>query len=135
VQRVVKRSHRLGRVVTPATATPEPSEEDRRHLHVKLNDPRGSVLDLITEYLQAAGKAPDWYWRLAGRLEGSDPENVDDLVNSAFEAGAFVAHEHPEDLKFEWVSEQECEKERKAEEKGQQGEDSRRERGSMSHYA
>jgi hypothetical protein len=121
--------------VSPSSTPAEPAEEDRRHLHVRLSDSRGSVLDLITEYLQAAGKAPDWYWRLAGRLEGSDPENVDDLVHSAFEAGAFVAHEHPEDLKFEWVSEAECERERKAEEKGQQREETRRERSSMIHYA
>jgi hypothetical protein len=109
--------------------------DDRRHLHVRLTDKRGAVQDLITEYLQVAGKAPDWYWRLAGRLEGNEPDNVDDLVNSAFEAGAFIAHEHPEELRFDWVSEEECEKERKAEERGQERDDSRKERSTMSHYA
>jgi hypothetical protein len=104
-------------------------------MHVRLTDDRGSVLDLITEYLQAAGKAPDWYWRLAGRLEGNEPDNIDDLVSSAFEAGAFIAHEHPEDLRFEWVSEEECERERRAEERGQQREESRKDRSTMSHYA
>lgn len=122
--------------VTPSTADPESSsEEERRHMHVRLTDARGSVLDLITEYLQAAGKAPDWYWRIAGKLEGSEPDNVDDLITSAFEAGAFIAHEHPEDLKFDWVSEDECEKERRAEERGKETEESRNSRGSMSHYA
>lgn len=103
-------------------------------MHVRLTDARGSVLDLITEYLQAAGKAPDWYWRLAGRLDGTEPDTIDDLVQSAFEAGAFTAHEHPEDLRFDWVSEEECERERKAEEKGHLSEDARKERTSMSHY-
>jgi hypothetical protein len=122
--------------VTTPSPPPEPAPEaDRRHLHVRLTDRRGSVLDLITEYLQAAGKAPDWYWRLAGRLEGTEPDNVDDLVNSAFEAGAFIAHEHPEDLRFDWVSEEECERERKAEERGQEREESRKDRSTMSHYA
>jgi hypothetical protein len=122
--------------VSPSTTTtPEKTEEDRRHMHVRLTDDRGSVLDLITEYLQAAGKAPDWYWRLAGRLEGNEPDNIDDLVSSAFEAGAFIAHEHPEDLRFEWVSEEECERERRAEERGQQREESRKDRSTMSHYA
>jgi hypothetical protein len=121
--------------VSTSTTEPESKETDHKHLHVRLTDHHGSVLDLITEYLQAAGKAPDWYWRLAGRLEGSDPDNVDDLVSSAFEAGAFIAHDHPEDLKFEWVSEEECERERKAEERGQSKDDARRDRSTMSHYA
>jgi hypothetical protein len=121
--------------VSSSPAPPKSSDDERRHLHVRLVDTRGSALDMITEYLQAAGKAPDWYWRLAGRLEGSDPENVDDLITSAFEAGAFIAHEHPEDLKFDWVSEEECERERKNEERGKEREESRKDRSSLSHYA
>ncbi|HEV2317877.1 MAG TPA: hypothetical protein VGV89_09955 [Thermoplasmata archaeon] len=123
--------------VLVSTSTPETDakETDHKHLHVRLADHHGSVLDLITEYLQAAGKAPDWYWRLAGRLEGTEPDNVDDLVSSAFEAGAFIAHDHPEDLKFEWVSEEECERERKASERGQSKDDSKKDRSTMSHYA
>ena len=118
-----------------ATATPRPEEDPRRHLHVRVADEHSSIYDLITEYLQAAGKAPDWYWRIAGKLEGTDAENLEELVSSAFEAGAFVAHDHPEDLAFKWVSEEECERERQAEERGEQREASRRERSSLSHYA
>jgi hypothetical protein len=113
----------------------EPPEEDRKHLHVRLTDQRSSVYDLVTEYLQAAGKAPDWYWRTAGRLEGSEGENLEELLTSAFEAGAFIAHDHPEDLKFVWVSEEECERERRTEERGDPREDSGKERSSLSHYA
>jgi hypothetical protein len=118
---------------------PTPAEEERRHLHVRLTEARTSVLDLVTEYLQAAGKAPDWYWRTAGRLEGNgrdDADNMEELIVSAFEAGAYIAHDHPEDLKFEWVSEEECERERRQEERGQQREEGRKEqRPSLSHYA
>ncbi|HTZ61908.1 MAG TPA: hypothetical protein VMC82_04640 [Thermoplasmata archaeon] len=110
--------------------------EDRdRHLHVRLNDERSSIYDLVTEYLQAAGKAPDWYWRTAGRLEGTDAENLEELLSSAFEAGAYIAHEHPEDLEFLWVTEEECEKERRREERGEDREASKKERSSLSHYA
>jgi hypothetical protein len=116
------------------TETPAEGEE-HRHLHVRLTDTRGSIYDLVTEYLQAAGKAPDWYWRTAGRLEGSDSDNLEELLSSAFEAGAFIAHDHPEDLKFVWVTEQECEQEHRAEERGDQREDARKERSSLSHYA
>ena len=115
---------------------PAPNEErDRKHLHVKLTDSRTSVYDLVTEYLQAAGKAPDWYWRIAGRLEGTDAENLEELICSAFEAGAYAAHDHPEDVRFEWVSEEQCERERQKEERGEEREGSRRERTSLSHYA
>ena len=120
--------------MAPADSAPTP-EEDRKHVHVRVTDERTSVYDLVTEYLQAAGKAPDWYWRTAGRLEGSDADNLEELLTSAFEAGAFITHEHPEDLRFDWVSEEECERERKAEEKGEQREESRKERSSLSHYA
>lgn len=110
-------------------------EDDRKHLHVRLADDRSSVYDLVTEYLQAAGKAPDWFWRTAGKLEGTDAENLEDLITGAFEAGAYIAHDHPEDLKFDWVTEEECERERRAEERGEQREASRKERSSLSHYA
>ncbi|MGC2033896.1 MAG: hypothetical protein WA761_00450 [Thermoplasmata archaeon] len=109
--------------------------EDHRHLHVRLSDSRASIYDLITEYLQSAGKAPDWYWRTAGKLEGTEAENLEELLCSAFEAGAFIAHDHPEDVGFVWVTDQECERERRQEESGEQREASRKERTSLSHYA
>ncbi|MCI4335202.1 MAG: hypothetical protein L3K04_06245 [Thermoplasmata archaeon] len=121
----------------PASTPPaaENAEGDRRHVHVRLSDSRASVLDLVTEYLQAAGKAPDWYWRIAGRLEEENSDEVEDLITSAFEAGAFLSHEHPEELRFDWVSEEDCEREKKAEERGQQKEERGKDRTSMSHYA
>ncbi len=118
----------------PAESSPGAEDRDR-HLHVRLADDRSSIYDLLTEYLQAAGKAPDWYWRTAGRLEGTDSENLEELLSSAFEAGAFIAHEHPEDLEFVWVTEEECEKERKREEHGASREAAKKERSSLSHYA
>ena len=111
------------------------SEERDRHLHVRLSDDRASIYDLVTEYLQASGKAPDWYWRTAGRLEGTDADNLEELLSSAFEAGAFVAHEHPEDLEFLWVTEEECERQRRKDERGEQRETAKKERSSLSHYA
>jgi hypothetical protein len=122
-------------VTSSSPPTAEGTEDDRRHVHVRLSDSRASILDLVTEYLQAAGKAPDWYWRIAGRLEEENSDEVEDLISSAFEAGAFVAHEHPEDVRFDWVSEEECERERKAEERGQQKEERGKDRSTMSHYA
>jgi len=116
-------------------APPETTDADHKHLHVRLADGRTSVYDLVTEYLQAAGKAPDWYWRTAGRLEGSEPDDLEELLSSAFEAGAYIVHDHPEDVKFQWVSEEECERERRVEERGEQRDESRRERSSLSHYA
>jgi len=112
----------------------EPNENDR-HVHVRLADERTSVYDLITEYLEAAGKAPDWYWRTAGRLEGNEADNLEDLIANAFEAGAYVAHDHPEDVEFKWVTEEECERERRKEERGEQRDAQRKERSSLSHYA
>ncbi|HTT73150.1 MAG TPA: hypothetical protein VMG99_03235 [Thermoplasmata archaeon] len=113
-----------------------PADPDRdKHLHVRLSDEQSSIYDLITEYLQVSGKAPDWYWRTAGRLEGNEGDNLEELLASAFEAGAFIAHDHPEDLEFRWVSEEECERDRKREERGEQGEAARKERSSLSHYA
>ncbi len=119
----------------PSAPAAAPASEDHKHLHVRLAETRTSVYDLITEYLQAAGKAPDWYWRTAGRLEGSEADDLEELLSSAFEAGAYIHHDHPEELKFQWVSEEECERERRAEERGEQREESRRERSSLSHYA
>jgi hypothetical protein len=111
------------------------AEDEQKHLHVHVRDQKASIYDLITEYLQAAGKAPDWYWRTAGRLEGSEADNLEELLCSAFEAGAFISHDHPEDLEFLWVNEKECEREKRDEEKGEESRDSKRERSSMSHYA
>ncbi|HYB63178.1 MAG TPA: hypothetical protein VEE86_01995 [Thermoplasmata archaeon] len=122
-------------------ADPEPvgaasdEEEKDRHLHIRMTDERSSIFDFITEYLHAAGKTADWYWRTAGRLEGNEAENLEELLSSAFEAGAFISHEHPEDLEFAWVTEEECEKERKREERGEQREAARKERSSLPHYA
>jgi hypothetical protein len=117
------------------SAPEERSPEEGKHLHVRLSDARTAVYDLITEYLQVAGKAADWYWRTAGRLEGTEGENLEDLLTSAFEAGAYTAHDHPEELEFRWVDERECERERKADERSSDRDESRKERGSMSHYA
>ncbi len=118
----------------PESSSRTPDEKDK-HLHVRLVDQRGSIFDFITEYLQAAGKTADWYWRTAGRLEGNEAENLEELLSSAFEAGAFIAHDHPDDLEFAWVSEEECEKERRREERGEQREAAKKERSSLPHYA
>ena len=111
------------------------SSDRNRHVHVRLSDDRSSIYDLITEYLQASGKAPDWYWRTAGHFEGTEADNLEELLSSAFEAGAFIAHDHPEDLVFRWVTEDECEKERRSEERGEEREAAKKERSSLSHYA
>ncbi len=84
-----------------------------RHVHVHLTDPRATYYDLVTEFLQAAGKAPDWYWRLVGSFGTHESEKLEEIISSAFEAGAFVSHDHPEDVDFEWVTEEECEEERR----------------------
>ncbi len=118
----------------PETSSRSPEEKDR-HLHVRLADQRGSIFDFITEYLQAAGKTPDWYRRTAGRLAGNEAEHLEDLLSSAFEAGAFIAHDHGNDLEFLWVTEEECEKERRREERGEQREAAKKERSSLPHYA
>ena len=119
-----------------ATGTPEPKEDDHdRHLHVRLTDSRTAIYDLITEYLQAAGKAPDWYWRLAGRVEGNDADNLEELLSSAFEAGVFIAHDHAEDVQLSWVTEEECDREKRREERGTEHGESAKERSSLSHYA
>ncbi len=110
-------------------------EDKDKHLHVRLSDDRSSIYDFITEYLQASGRTPDWYWRTAGRLEGSDAENLEELLSSAFEAGAFIAHDHPEDVEFLWVSEEECERERRKEERGEEREAAKKERSNFPHYA
>ena len=119
-----------------APVPPAPDDASRRHLHVRLSDDRASIFDHVTEYLQEAGKAPDWYWRTAGRLEGDDDaENLEELLLSAFEAGAALAHDHPEELRFDWVTDEDCERQRQAEEKGHQRDEARKERSSLSHYA
>jgi hypothetical protein len=85
-----------------------------RHVHVHLADARATYYDLVTEFLQAAGKAPDWYWRLVGSFGPHESEKLEEIISSAFEAGAFISHDHPEDVEFEWVTEEECEDERRA---------------------
>jgi hypothetical protein len=111
------------------------ADDKDRHLHVRVADDKSSIFDFITEYLQASGKTPDWYWRTAGRLEGNDADNLEELLSSAFEAGAFIAHDHPQDLEFLWVTEAECERERKREERGEEREAAKKERSSLPHYA
>ncbi len=88
-------------------------EQDDRHLHVHLTDPRATYYDLVTEFLQAAGKAPDWFWRLVGSFGTHESEKLEEIISSAFEAGAYTAHDHPEDVDFEWVTEEQCEQERR----------------------
>lgn len=117
-------------------AHPSNPPEARKHLHVRLMDENVSIYDLVTEYLQMAGKAPDWYWRTVGRLEGQDEENMEELLSSAFEAGACFAHDHPESVHFKWVTERECEAERKAHERPEPAaEVQKREKAALSHYA
>ncbi len=111
------------------------ADDKDRHLHVRIAEDKSSIFDLITEYLQASGKTPDWYWRTAGRLEGNEADNLEELLSSAFEAGAFIAHDHPQDLEFLWVTEEECERERKREERGEEREAAKKERSSLPHYA
>ncbi len=85
-----------------------------RHVHVHLTDPRATYYDLVTEFLQAAGKAPDWFWRLVGSFGAHESEKLEEIISSAFEAGAFISHDHPEDVDFEWVTETQCEAERQS---------------------
>jgi hypothetical protein len=84
-----------------------------RHVHVHLADERATYYDLVTEFLQAAGKAPDWYWRLVGAFGPHESDKLEEIISTAFEAGAFVSHDHPEDVEFQWVTEEECEEERR----------------------
>jgi len=92
-----------------------------RHVHVHLSDERATYYDLVTEFLQAAGKAPDWYWRLVGSFGPHESDKLEEIISTAFEAGAFASHDHPEDVEFEWVTEQECEEERMAAEETEGG--------------
>jgi len=92
-----------------------------RHVHVHLTDPHATYYDLVTEFLQAAGKAPDWFWRLVGSFGGHESEKLEEIISSAFEAGAFISRDHPEDVDFEWVTEEQCEEERQAGEPPEEG--------------
>jgi len=90
---------------------PAASQGDR-HLHVHLTDQHTTYYDLVTEFLQAAGKAPDWFWRLVGSFGTHEAEKMEEIISTAFEAGAFISHDHAEDLEFDWVTEEECAQER-----------------------
>jgi hypothetical protein len=74
----------------------------------------------VTEFLQAAGKAPDWFWRLVGSFGPHEAEKLEEIISSAFEAGAFIAHDHPEDVELDWVTEEECEEERRGAEESEE---------------
>jgi hypothetical protein len=91
---------------------PNSGPQGDRHLHVHLTDQHTTYYDLVTEFLQAAGKAPDWYWRLVGSFGVHEAEKMEEIISTAFEAGAFISHEHSEDLEFDWVTEEECAQER-----------------------
>lgn len=92
---------------------PNGGPQGDRHLHVHLTDPHTTYYDLVTEFLQAAGKAPDWFWRLVGSFGTHEAEKMEEIISTAFEAGAFVSRDHPEDLELDWVTEEECEQERR----------------------
>ncbi len=106
-----------------------------RHIHVHLTDPRATYYDLVTEFLQAAGKAPDWFWRLVGSFGAHESEKLEEIISSAFEAGAFISHDHPEDVDFEWVTEEQCEAERQAAETSEDEEASDQEAAPVSRPA
>ena len=91
---------------------PSSGPQGDRHLHVHLSDQHTTYYDLVTEFLQAAGKAPDWFWRLVGSFGTHEAEKMEEIISTAFEAGAFISHDHPEDVEFDWVTEEECEQER-----------------------
>jgi hypothetical protein len=107
---------------------PDGAGHGDRHLHVHLTDQHTTFYDLVTEFLQAAGKAPDWYWRLVGSFGAHEAEKMEEVISSAFEAGAFIAHDHPEDLDFDWVTEEECAQERQQDEEVASGEPEESER-------
>jgi hypothetical protein len=110
--------------VTPA------GPQGDRHLHVHLTDQHTTYYDLVTEFLQAAGKAPDWYWRLVGSFGTHEAEKMEEIISTAFEAGAFISHDHAEDLEFDWVTEEECAQERQETEQAEGGEPVDEHRGS-----
>jgi hypothetical protein len=87
--------------------------DGERHLHIHLTDLHTTYYDLVTEFLQIGGKAPDWYWRLVGSFGTHEAEKMEEIISTAFEAGAFIAHDHADDLEFDWVTEEECEQERR----------------------
>jgi hypothetical protein len=118
-----------------ANASPAKGEE-RKHLHIRLSTEDAAIYDFITLYLEVAGKAPDWYWRTVGRLEGEENDTMEELLASAFEAGVYMAREHADQVRLEWVTSKECESERRNEVKSAVPEESRlRERSALSHYA
>ncbi|MGP8077967.1 MAG: hypothetical protein ACLQD8_03000 [Thermoplasmata archaeon] len=102
---------------------PDSGPHGDRHLHVHLTDQHTTYYDLVTEFLQAAGKAPDWFWRVVGSFGPHEAEKMEEIISTAFEAGAFVSHDHPEDVEFDWVTEEECEQERLDAEERVEGEE------------
>jgi hypothetical protein len=118
-----------------ANASPAKGEE-RKHLHVRLPAEDAAIYDFITLYLEVAGKAPDWYWRTVGRLEGEEADTMEELLASAFEAGVYMAKEHADKVRLQWVTSKECESETRNEVKSAVPEESRqRDRSALSHYA
>ncbi|MCL4323961.1 MAG: hypothetical protein M1144_00620 [Candidatus Thermoplasmatota archaeon] len=111
-------------------------KDETKHLHVKLGSEETDVYDVITLYLEVAGRSPDTFWRGVGRLEKEDEDSMADLLISAFKAGVFLAREHPEEVRTLWVTEKECSEEQKAESREESTQQSRKkESTAFSHYA
>lgn len=119
-----------------ATVASPHRKEERKHLHVRLTSEDSDIYDIITQYLENAGRSPDTYWRSVGRLEEDDSDTMFDLLSSAFEAGVFISRERPDLVRTLWVTQKECEAERKEGGEGSGDEQSRmREKSALSHYA
>lgn len=85
-----------------------------KHLHVEIVHARAGLHDLITEYMIVAGKAPDWFWQTAGRIAGQNTGDLDEILSTAFEAGAYISRDQPNDLGFRWIDDDQCDREPKA---------------------
>lgn len=109
-------------------------KEDPKHVHVKLEPEDADVYDVITLYLEVAGRSPDTFWRSVGRLEKQDEDTMADLLISSFKAGVFLAREHPEQVRTLWVTERECSEEQKNESE-EEKKSRKRESATFSHYA
>jgi hypothetical protein len=107
-----------------------------KHVHVKFSPEDTDVYDVITLYLEEAGRSPDTFWRSVGRLEKQDEDTMADLLISAFKAGTFFAREHPEQVRTVWVTEQECSQEQKEDsDEAKKAQSRKRESAAFSHYA